>query len=177
MNINLALSDKSKLFILMAMACCAGAVMLYKPQMEKIGIERKKYEVALAKIRAEDQLIADRKKWEERYEKSSALMPSFQSDQDVDTHWLMLMDSIAASNHVQIIKRQSNKEVEVGDVYEFPIDCKEWEATLKSMVDFLWALNAEGAMLDVRHLFIRPINNKPGYLRGQFMLNCAYMRD
>ena len=172
-----SISDKSKLFMLMALILCGIAMFLYKPQMEKVERARKQYESARNKYQTEGQLIKDRKIWEAKYEKSASLMPVFPADQAVDTHWLGVMDSLAVSNHLEIAKRQVGKEIQVGDVFEFPVDCKDWEATLKSTVDFLWALNAAGAMLDVRQLYIRPINNKPGYLRGQFTLNCAYMRE
>jgi hypothetical protein len=177
MNALNSVNDKGKLFILMALMLCGVAVFAYKPQMEKIKAKQKEYRNAVAKVEKERKLISESKSWEAKYEKSAALMPVFSAEQAVDTHWLGVMDSLAVSNHVEIAKRQVGKEIEVGDVFEFPVDCKDWEATLKSTVDFLWALNAAGAMLDIRQLYIRPINNKPGYLRGQFTLNCAYMRD
>jgi len=85
------------------------------------------------------------------------------------------MDSVATRNGFTIARRQTGKEAEVGDVYELPIDCKDWEGSLESLVKFLYDLNREGAMLDVRQLYVRP-SNKPGYLKGTFTLYCAYMR-
>jgi hypothetical protein len=81
---------------------------------------------------------------------------------------------VASEKKLAITRRQTGKEEEVGDVYELPIECKNWEGTLDSMVGFLYGLREEGAMLDVRQIYIRPA--APGYLKGTFTLYCAYMR-
>ena len=61
------------------------------------------------------------------------------------------------------------------------VECKEWEGSLESLVKFLYAVHAEGAMLDVRKLFIRPGSSAAGKaatgLRGSFTLFCAYLRS
>ena len=75
----------------------------------------------------------------------------------------------------RILKRQVGEEEKHGDVYELPIDCRDWEATLDSLTHFLFDLQAENAMLDVRQLLIRP-NKDASKLRGRFLLNCAYTR-
>jgi hypothetical protein len=60
-------------------------------------------------------------------------------------------------------------------VYELAIDCREWEATLDPLVRFLFDLQSEGAMFDVRQLMIKPKGK--GVLRGRFALYCAYTRE
>ena len=122
------------------------------------------------------QLVAQRASWEEQYASLQSLMPVFEPERRVDTYWLAIMDRLAAKNNLSIIKPQIGEEKLAGDVYEMPIDCKDWEGSLEGLVRFLYDLQAEGAMLDVRAMFIRPVPNKPALLRGSFTLFCAYLR-
>jgi hypothetical protein len=122
------------------------------------------------------QLVAQRASWEEQYASLQSLMPVFEPERRVDTYWLAIMDRLAAKNNLSIIKPQIGEEKLAGDVYEMPIDCKDWEGSLEGLVGFLYDLQAEGAMLDMRGMFIRPAPNKPALLRGSFTLFCAYLR-
>lgn len=114
--------------------------------------------------------------WRERYEAVRDQMPVFEPGRQVDTYWLSRMDALANQFGVTIIRRQVGKEVLVGDVSEFSIECREWEGTLDAFIHFLHAMQAEGAMLDVRDLLIRPHPSAAGVLRGSFTLFCAFMR-
>lgn len=167
--------EKNMLFITVVIVLYAVAALSFKKQMASWKAAQKVYATAQKKLAEEDALIAARDEWTARYEQVRDLMPVFPYDKDVDTHWLNIMDSTATKNELAIARRQSNKEAEVGDVYELPIDCKDWEGSLESLVKFLFDLNQAGAMLDVRQLYVRP-SSKPGYLKGTFTLYCAYMR-
>ena len=85
------------------------------------------------------------------------------------------MDTLAEKNHISITRSQAPQVEQVGNLSEMVIECKDWEGTLKSIVNFLWALHQEGASLDIRQLYIHPIQNRPGFLKGYFTLSCAYM--
>lgn len=167
--------EKNMLFITVVIVLYAVAALSFKKQMAGWKAAEKVYATAQKKLAEENALIAARDEWTARYEQVRDLMPVFPYDKDVDTHWLNIMDSTATKNGVAIARRQTNKEAEVGDVYELPIDCKDWEGSLESLVKFLFDLNQAGAMLDVRQLYVRP-SSKPGYLKGTFTLYCAYMR-
>ena len=122
-------------------------------------------------------LIDQRETWHKTYREKSNLMPVFGMDRQVDTYWLGVLDRLATKNNLTIVRRQTGEEKQEGDVYELAIDCKEWEGSLESLVGFLYDVHSEGAMLDVRRLFIRPASGKSGAgLRGNFTLYCAYMR-
>lgn len=122
-------------------------------------------------------LIGQRDTWQETYREKAALMPVFGQDRQVETYWLGVLDRLATKNGLTIVRRQTGEEKQEGDVYELAIDCKEWEGSLESLVGFLYDVHSEGAMLDVRRLFIRPATGKNGAgLRGNFTLYCAYMR-
>ena len=112
-----------------------------------------------------------------KYEEVRDLMPIFAAKDQVDTFWMNRMDTLAEEEGVKILRRQVGKETLVGDVYEFSIECREWEGTLESFARFLFALQNEGAMLDVRDLSIRLHPQQKDVLRGSFTLYCAYMRE
>ena len=167
--------EKNMLLVAVVAVLYAAAALSYKKQVANWKAAERIYQSAQKKVQEERALIAARDEWSARYEQMRDLMPVFPYDQDVDTHWLNIMDAAASRNGLMIARRQASKEVEVGDVYELPIECKDWEGTREALVKFLYDLHQEGAMLDVRQLFIRPAN-RPGYLKGTFTLYCAYMR-
>ena len=163
------------LMITVVIVLYAFAALSFKKQVANWKAAERVYQTAQKKLNEENALIAARGDWAARYEQVRERMPVFPYEKDVDTHWLNVMDSVATRDGLAIARRQTNKEAEVGDVYELPIDCKDWEGTLESLVKFLYDLNQEGAMLDVRQLYVRT-SNKPGFLKGTFTLYCAYMR-
>ena len=125
---------------------------------------------------SERSLIDSAPVWRERYEKVRDQMPVFPMDMPVHTFWAGRMDALAGKHGVTILRRTPGGEALLGDVYELPIDVREWEATLDGFLKFLHAMQSEGAMLDVRDLLIRPHPSRPTILRGSFTLYCAYMR-
>lgn len=163
------------LLITMVLVLYAVAFLFYRKQTENWKKQQRIYQSACEKYDAECDLIAAKDEWDARYREMRTLMPVFPYDRDVDTHWLSLMDTTASANRLSITRRQTGSEEEVGDVFELPVVCSNWEGTLESLVNFLYGLRREGAMLDVRQLYIRP-DAKPGYLKGTFTLYCAYMR-
>jgi len=167
--------EKNMLMITLVLVLYAVAALCYKGQKLKWGNAKQKYRMDNETYLAERDLIRNKAEWDDKYTQMCALMPIFPYDKDVDTHWLNIMDTVASENDLGISRRQTGKEEEVGDVYELPVECKNWEGSLESLVTFLYGLRREGAMLDVRQLYIRP-STKPGFLKGTFSLNCAYMR-
>ena len=147
--------DKNMLLVAVVAVLYAFAALSFKKQSQNWKASERIYQNATKKLREEAALIAAKDDWTMRYEQMRDLMPVFPYEKDVDTHWLSIMDAAASRNGLMIARRQASKEVEVGDVYELPIDCKDWEGTLESLVKFLHDLHKEGAMLDVRQLFIQ----------------------
>lgn len=144
-------------------------IALWREKRDRLAVQQRL-------LASERELIAMGPLWRERYESVREQMPVFEPDRQVDTFWLGRMDALADRFGVRILRRQVGSETLVGDVYEFSIECREWEGTLDAFIRFLHAMQAEGAMLDVRDLLIRPHPSSPGVLRGSFTLFCAYMR-
>jgi len=103
------------------------------------------------------------------------MLPTLPAGRNTDVHWLELMDNMASKNGIKIIKRQAGEEKKMGEVYELPVECKEWEGSLDSMSHFLFDMQSEGGMLDIRQLLVKPTGKD--VLRGRFTLYCAYMKE
>ena len=175
-----SMKDKAALAITGMVALYAvGGFLWFKALTDKASDwnrSQRKYADAVKTFQRERALIARRAYWEDSYESERSKMPMFPEGEAVGTHWLGRMDALATENHISISSRQSGKEEEVGDVYELPVDVKGWEAALEPLVNFLFALeHADEAMFDVKTIDMRPSSHK-GFLKGQFTLNCAYMR-
>jgi len=172
------ISPKEKNMLLIgAVAVLYGiAAVCYKTQMPNWKKEQRVYQSAEKKLQEERALIAAHATWRGEYDSIREFMPVFPYELDNNTYWMRLMENTAETNELTIKNRTPNKEIEVGGVYEFPIDCRDWEGSLDALVHFLYDLSTqEGAMLDVRQLHIRP-TNRAGILRGTFTLYSAYMR-
>ena len=128
------------------------------------------------KISIQKELIGAAQDWSARYDKVKDQMPVFEQGLQVATYWLNIMDLAAEQYGVKIRDRSAKDETINSDVCEFPIEVREWEATLESFLQFVHAIQSEGAMLDIRELKVSPIPNRPGILKGSFVLYCAYMR-
>lgn len=138
----------------------------------------KAYARAKETYQHEVKLIGEKRKWTEAYENEKKAMPTCKSGEATDTIWLPRLDRIAATNHISISSSQAGTEVEAGDVLELPIEVKGWEGSWESLVHLMYELeNTEEGMFDISQINIKPIPSKPGYLRGSFILNCAYMRE
>jgi hypothetical protein len=172
----LSFKEKNLLLILGVIILYGIAALSYKPAMTSLKLAKRSFQREETKLKEERALIAARSDWVQRYETMRTMMPPFPYEKDVVTYWLSLMDTAASKQGLTIANRQADKEKEVGDVYELPINCNNWEGSLEQLVKFLYDLDQKGAMLDMRQISIRPAQNKPGILRGSFSLSCAYMR-
>lgn len=141
-------------------------------EWKRLGGESRDLGGIIAKM---EQLISEKDTWAAQLAEVGGQLQSFPADRQMDVYWLSEMDRLAAQNGVQIIKRQAGDIQQEGTVFELPIDCKEWTGNLEALVRFLFDLQSQGAMLDVRFLHIKP--HKDGMLRGQFELYCAYTQE
>lgn len=145
-------------------------------RIDLIGVKAKAAQDLSDRIAMQRELIDAAGDWSARYEKVQNQMPVFGRNDQVDTYWLNIMDMAAEQYGVKIRSRSAKNETVKSDVCEFPIEVREWEATLESFLKFVHAIQSEGAMLDIREMKVSPVPNKQGYLKGSFVLYCAYMR-
>lgn len=125
-------------------------------------------------ISKQKDMIAERSKWADQFGKLKNQLQEFPADKNMDVYWLSVMESTASKNGIVITKRQAQEEKKIGDMYELPIECKDCEGTLDGFLHFLFDLQAQGAMLDVKQLYLKPKDKDK--LKGRLVLHCAYSR-
>jgi len=155
-------------------ALLGGTLLLARPKLDEwreLKVQQQAVRDTLAKDR---EILQQQDKWEKEFVALGRNLPPIPKGQNVDVYWLSMMDQMATTHGLKVIKRQVGDEKALGDVFELPIECKEWEGTLDSLVLFLVDLQSRGAMLDLRQLLVKPKGQ--GVLRGRFMLYCAYRR-
>lgn len=136
----------------------------------------KRYRAELKRFDSEAALIAERRYWNEAYEKDKAAMPMFAFSTATDSVWLRKVGDLARSNLVYISSIKPGEEITEGDVLELPIEIDSWEGSLEALVKFMHGLeNSPDGMFDIKRLDLRP-SSKKGYLRGSMSITCAYMR-
>ncbi len=126
-------------------------------------------------IRRSEALVGERERWASEMEQLQALMPQFPADMQMDVYWKREMDLKATKHDLKIVNYEAGAEQREGPIYELPVFCRRWDGTLDSLVHFLFDLQSEGAMLDVRYLHIKPKDKV--IHEGRFDLYCAYRRQ
>jgi hypothetical protein len=175
---NMSLKEKAAIAVIGTVLLYALAVVLWFTSQEAAWKKASKtYKGACETYEKECKLIGERQKWNDAYEEEKSQMPTFAFGKTTDTTWLQKMDELAGKHHIFISQRQGGKEVEKGDVLELPIEVRNWEGALKSLVEFMHELeNTSEGMFDVGYINFKP-SSKKGYLKGSFTLTCAYMRE
>jgi hypothetical protein len=156
-------------------ALYAGLIYLGSGQLDTwrlLRTERAQLQDSILRSKA---LVEERSEWETQMESLQALMPMFPRDKQMDVHWLSEVEGKAAKNELRILRHEVGNEQQEGPIYEMPVYCRRWEGSLDALVHFLFDLQGEGAMLDVRYLHIKP---KDKVIHdGRFDLFCAYRRE
>ena len=174
----MGLREKAIMSMLLMAALYAAAVATWFMHSEKAWSRAKgKYESACRTYRKEKDMIANKAKYAEDYEKAKSFMPMFEASKTTEATWLKKMREIATKNLVVIGQDEAKPEVAGDDVHELPIEVRSWEGSLEALVKFMHELeNTDEGMFAITDLSFRP-SSKKGYLRGSFTLNCAYMRE
>lgn len=135
-----------------------------------------------AKLRNEktvlQKLIAQRPALDKDLGELRSQLPRFRQDEQVTAQIVEQVTKIAAANSINFNRVSPSAEAPLGDLSEVAIECA-WEGTLEGITHFLHAVQAHGAMLDVRQLSVQPAQNttQAGRLRGTFKLFYAFMRE
>ncbi len=136
---------------------------------------REEQEQLRLSIATSQELVDAREEWEARMVERQDLMPVFPQGQRMDLHWLSVIESVAARHELQILRHEPGDERQEGPVYELPIFVRQWEGTIDALVGFLFDIEREGAMLDVRYLHVRPRDQSIRH--GRMDIYCAYRRE
>lgn len=139
-------------------------------------IAAKQYNTAVTTNRIERALIAKRGELQSKYDEEQAKIPMLAMEKGADTHWSRVIESMAEKNNVKVELRQGKEErKDVLNKYEIPLN---WEASLNSLLKFLYALETEQtAMFDVTQVDVKAQRGRrTGYLTGNMIVCCAYLR-
>ncbi len=142
------------------------------PEWRVIRAEQEDLRTAIAESRA---LVEERGDWEAAMAERQNLMPVFPQGQRMDLHWLSVIESVASRHELQILRHEPGEERHEGPIYELPVFVRQWEGTIDALVRFLFDIEREGAMLDVRYLHVRPRDRTIRH--GRIDIYCAYRRE
>ncbi|OVE76180.1 hypothetical protein BVX97_01965 [bacterium E08(2017)] len=151
-----------------------GAAMMARPRVDHLKSIMSQQEQVQWQITRDKQFVDKKDVVAKKYVDVSKYLPPA-TREDMGVHWQQVLERIAGKNKVKLVNSRAGLEKKSGDVYEILIDCRQWEGELEDTVRFLFDLQAEGAMLDVRRLLIRSTDGK--LLRGTFSLYCIYTRE
>jgi Tfp pilus assembly protein PilO len=103
-------------------------------------------------------------------------MPRYPADKQVTAEMLSNLERTARQHGLILLRRDPDKERKLDDLYEVSIRCS-WEGNLEALVRFLYAIQSQGAMMDIRQLTVLPVQKQPGRLKGGFTVDYAYSRE
>ena len=174
----MGLREKAIVSVLLVVAMYAVAAATWFMYSERAWKKAKgRYESACKTFRRESEMIANKDKYVEDYEKAKEFMPTFEAAKTTEATWLKKMREIAVKNLIVISQDEAKEEIVGDDVQELPIEVRTWEGSLEALVKFMHELeNTDEGMFAMTELNFKP-SSKKGYLRGSFTLNCAYMRE
>lgn len=172
------LKEKAIIAVVVVVLLYLGAVALFFLSSQSAWqLAKKQYERSVQTYEKEERLISEKRDWNDAYEKEKASMPLFADGQATDTTWLRKVEEIAKTNNVLITQSTYGEELEAGDVLELPIEVRNLEGSLESIVKFMHALeNSDEGMFDIKEISLQPNKSKKGYLKGSMSITCAYMR-
>ena len=112
---------------------------------------------------------------DERLAQLRAELPRYAPGMDVTAQLLRNLQQVADAHGLLLLRREPEPERRIGDLYELAITCS-WEGELAALVHFLYAWQAQGAIVDIRQLTVTPVRGSPERLRGTLTVDFAYSR-
>lgn len=103
-------------------------------------------------------------------------LPRHSKDARVTADLLKMIEKTARDCNLVLLKREPDEERSLGDIYEVSIKCT-WEGNLEALVRFLYTIQTQGAILDIRFLTVSPKSGEADMLKGSFTVDCAYSRE
>ena len=166
----------------MVLSCLTGAVVLLSvsyfvgaPQIaawRAARLERGKLD---DQKKVAQRLIQQLPEWQQRYDELRARIPQHGPNDPVTAEMLKTVKRLADQNGVSISRIEPDKEKSIGELAEVAVDCT-WDGELEPLVRFLYAVQTQAAILDVRQLTIAPAQGVQGRLKGNFTVFFAFSR-
>ncbi len=153
-----------------------GTYILGRPLLEKLSIADKQTQTLDEKNRFAARLINQKPDALQQLDELRAGLPKYDAQRPVTAELLKKIKQMADENQLTISRLQPDREAVVGDLSEVAIDC-QWEGTLEALTRFLYAVQIQGAILDIRQLGVAPMQGAAGRLKGNFTVHCAFSRE
>ena len=135
------------------------------------GKERLQHQIKLHK-----RVLEGKESWMGRLEELKVQLPVYDKRISVTGEILKNIKSMADQNHLDLTKSRADVEKKVGTLRELSVTC-DWEGQLEALVHFLHNVHSQGLRFDIRELNIRPDARRAGVLRGNMIIDCAYLRS
>ncbi len=146
-----------------------------EPRYEEWKQSSEEVELLIRRQAAAQRLLDQTPELNERLRSLREQLPQHPPETDVTSQLLRNLQTFADEHGFLLLRREPEPERQIGDLYELAITCT-WEGELPSLVHFLYALQSQGAIVDVRQLTITPVQGAPNRLRGTLTVDYAYSR-
>ncbi len=160
----------------LAAVLVGGSIWLAEPmlkQWDDAAALRVKLE---AERKESEHVINQQADWEKKLADLRAQLPQHTEDEQVTSALLKTIKQLADGNGLVLSRLQPEAETDLGDgLSEVAIEC-QWDADLSGLVHFLYAVQVQGAILDVRQLSVQPQQGVAGRLKGSFTVFNAFSR-
>ncbi len=155
----------------------AGTYWLAGPKIAEWKEIDKKMAGLASGMQVTQHLIEQRPTWEMRLTDLRKDLPRHTVSKEVTAELLKNLEQTARQHGLSLLRREPGQEENMGDnLYEVAIHCT-WEGDLKALVHFLYAIQMQGVILDIRQLTVTPLQGENEKLKGSFTVDCAYSRQ
>ena len=114
--------------------------------------------------------------WEKKLAEFREKLPRHPANKEVTAELLKSLEQTARQHSLTLLRREPEKEKSVDDLYEVAIHCT-WQGDLGALVHFLYAIQTQGVILDIRQLTVNPAKGEAEMLTGSFTVDYAYTRE
>lgn len=124
-------------------------------------------------LRDAQRLLGRRGEVDARLDAVRERLPRHEPGKDVTADILRDLENTARAHQVTLTRRDADRERRAGELMEVSVTCT-WEADLEGLVRFLYALESQGVMRQVRQLTVSPGPDRR--LKGNIVADHAYLR-
>lgn len=148
---------------------------LGEPRLEAWRENQEHVEMLVRRQVSAQRLLDQKPELDNRLRQLREELPQHPQGTDVTAQLLRNLQQFADQHNLLLLRREPEPERAIGDLYELSITCT-WEGELPALVHFFYALQSQGAIVDVRQLTITPVQGSPNRLRGTLTVDYAYSR-
>lgn len=125
------------------------------------------------KLRLTKKVLGKREDVAAQLEVMQRKLPRFGPDRDVTAEQMRTLDRIAQEQNFGLGQREPQAEGTNGIVREIVIH-SAWDSNLDALTHFLYALQTQDVIFDVRRLTVMPVQGVADRLKGSLVINSAY---